>query len=511
MKHIKLLGLFLALLATACSQQVKTEYRETKLSTPNPSVEAQALYRYLNDMYGKVMLSGQMWAPWGIEEVEYVYETTGKYPAVRGHDFIHEADNQNEVRLAIEWWKKGGIPTIMWHWGAPSVGEGYPNSKEEINIENCFIEGTVEYNEMWRELKAKAVHLEALRDAKVPVLWRPMHELNGHWFWYGKQGPENFKKLWRTMYNYYVHERGINNLIWVFCHTADIDTTWYPGNEYVDITGPDTYDGGNSAHSEMFENAHKLNTPYPIAYHECGVPPNPDQCLAQNAMWLWWMQWHTGHVQRTDKNYLKYVYNHDLVITLDEIPDIMALYNWDDNCKPSALSASIKLDNGKWRKNNMALFTDANKATFKAKTNEKGSWKWNGYGTKGNSNEQMVEIDTTGTALAMFTNQCGATSSIAFHIGEPREPCKPTPLSPMMKIGSADWTPINKATVKKGDSVWFGPHPVNGGSWQWTGNTSANTRELSICATENTLLKATHTNSCGTKSSIDFEIIVVEE
>ena len=156
---------------------------------------------------------------------------------MRGADLITESANNNEIQNLINWWKAGGIPTLMWHWGAPGVGEGYENSKAEIDINRCFQEGTVEYNEMWRELKLKADHLQVLRDAHVPVLWRPLHELNGNWFWWGKKGPEQFKRLWITMYNYFVHDRGLNNLIWVLCYTGSPDGAWYPGDQYVDIAG----------------------------------------------------------------------------------------------------------------------------------------------------------------------------------------------------------------------------------------------------------------------------------
>ncbi len=64
----------------------------------------------------------------------------------------------------------------------------------------------------------------------------------------------------------------------------------------------------------------------PVAYHECGTPPNPDKCITEGAIWSWWMEWHTGHLKKVDTIYLKYVYNHELVITLDEVQDIMTLY-----------------------------------------------------------------------------------------------------------------------------------------------------------------------------------------
>ena len=301
---------------------------ERKLSTANPSREAEALYKYLLNIYGKKILSGQMWAPWSYDELKYIQEKTGKQPALRGMDFITQRDNEAEVKHAIDWWNSGGIPTIMWHWGAPGIGEGYENSKKMIDIDNCFREGTEEHSAFWAELKAKADLLEKIRDAHVPVLWRPYHELNGDWFWYGKQGPERFKKLWVTMYNYFVHERGLNNLIWVLCYTGSPDVDWFPGNAYVDITGADTYEGGDEPHPGMYNNVKEIskNNPMPVCYHECGVPPDPDECLDKNAMWLWWMEWHTDYLKKVDVDYLRRVYQHKLVVTKDEVPDIMKVY-----------------------------------------------------------------------------------------------------------------------------------------------------------------------------------------
>ncbi|CAN5360868.1 hypothetical protein BH11BAC3_BH11BAC3_06600 [soil metagenome] len=298
-----------------------------KLSTRKASNEAKALYAYLNDMFGKKILAGQMYASWGFDELKYIRDSTGKQPAIRGMDFINNRENDAEVQHAIDWWKAGGIPTIMWHWGAPAVGEGYENSKKPVNIDSIFIEGTPQYQSFWYELERKADLLEKIRDAHVPVLWRPFHELNGNWFWWGKQGPENFKKLWITVYDYMVKKRKLNNLIWVLCYTGNPDGAWYPGRKYVDIAGADTYAPGISPQINMY-NAVKniVADKMPIAYHECGTPPNPDSCLAQGAMWSWWMEWHTGHLKKVNTAYLKFIYNHELVITLDEVPDIMKQY-----------------------------------------------------------------------------------------------------------------------------------------------------------------------------------------
>ncbi len=298
-----------------------------ELSNKNATVEAKALYNYLLAIRGKKILSGQMVSNFGqFDELKYIKEVTGKQPAIRGMDLIDSSKNNEEIEFAKQWWKNGGIPTIMWHWGAPSKGGGYVNSKEAIDIDKCFEKGTPEYKAFWKELDEKAALLQKLNQAHIPVLWRPFHELNGNWFWWGKQGPEKFKLLWTTMYDYYVNKKKLNNLIWVLCYTGNPDGDWFPGRQFVDIAGADTY-GDNSPHLAMYNKVHDIvGDKMPIAFHECGTPPDPDQTLAQGAQWSWWMVWHTSHIQKVDKEYLKHVYNHEQVITLDEVPNIMAVY-----------------------------------------------------------------------------------------------------------------------------------------------------------------------------------------
>jgi hypothetical protein len=297
------------------------------LSNEKATGEAKALYQYLQAMRGKKVLSGQMVSNFGqMDELKYIYDVTGKQPAICGLDLIDSSKNQDEIAFAKEWWKKGGIPTIMWHWGAPGIGSGYENSKKAIDIDKCFEQGTPEYKAFWKELDEKAKLLKKLKRAHVPVLWRPFHELNGDWFWWSKQGPEKFKRLWITMYNYYVHKKKLNNLIWVLCYTGKPDSAWYPGRQYVDIAGADTYDD-NSPHLPMYNQVHHIvGDAMPIVFHECAIPPDPDQTLARGANWAWWMVWHTSYIAKVDKDYLKYVYQHNEVITLDEVPDMVKLY-----------------------------------------------------------------------------------------------------------------------------------------------------------------------------------------
>ena len=280
-----------------------------------------------------------MWALWGVDEIETVQRISGKLPAIRGQDYIHERSNKHENRLAIQWWQAGGIPTIMWHWGAPSKGEGYNQSKMAIDIDRCFEPGTAEHTAMWNDLERIANHLTELRDAKVPVLWRPMHECDGDWFWYGKGGGQRFVKLWQAMFDYFVHERELSNLIWVLCHSGQPRAAWNPGKEYYDLAGPDTYGTGTQA--ALFQTVQSIHGDgIPIPYHECGTIPDPDECFRQKVAWSWWMLWHTRHLTGHDRNALVRAYNHDLILTRGELPRIMDYLNRAGDAKLTESPAS---------------------------------------------------------------------------------------------------------------------------------------------------------------------------
>ncbi len=307
-------------------KQSSVSFAYEQLTTPEPSIEAEALFRYIQSIKGEKILSGQMCIPRGINELEYISSITGKQPALRGMDLENEQANEQEIKNAIDWWTKGGIPVIMWNWSAPSTAK-----TNEVSIEKCFQEGTPEFNWFWEELKTKANHLETLRDAHVPVIWCPFHEANGNLFWWGKQGPMQFKKLWQTMYNYFVHEREINNLIWVLSFSEEPDKSWFPGDAYVDIVGASSYKNDKYPRQGTFAKTRTISADIlpPIAYQQCAKIPDPDECKETGAMWSWFMQRHTIHLENIDKENLLETYHNKLLVNLDEVPEIVNDFSSD--------------------------------------------------------------------------------------------------------------------------------------------------------------------------------------
>ncbi len=297
--------------------------KEYSLSNENSTQKTFKIYKYICETYGKNMISCQQESTWMDTpnyETNYIREITGKAPAMRGLDFMNN-DFDGVVERARIWDAKGGLVTICWHTGVKS--SGYQESlDEEPDFDKLFTEGTDEYEELMKSWDKAAKALQQLQEADVTVFWRPFHEFNGSkdgsWFWWGKGGADNFVKLWRLMYDKFTDEYGLNNLIWVLGYTGDIMDGWYPGDDYCDIIGSDNYDGTTNVNA--WEKLSKV-ADKPMAFHECGNIPSAEKFIEDKAVWSWFMIWHTDTLTQNDVENLNAIYNSDLVITLDELPE----------------------------------------------------------------------------------------------------------------------------------------------------------------------------------------------
>ena len=250
-------------------------------------------------------------------EFDYIYNNTGRYPAIRGLDYMND-DFSGVNRRAKEWHDRGGIVTICWHCGFDFTGSWDECMKTVRNDwDLALTEGTPEYESLIAGMDKAAKALKELKDQNIPVLWRPFHEFDGQWFWWGKGGSENFKRLWKLMYDKFKNEYKLDNLIWVLGYADFVKDGWYPGDEYCDIIGSDTYD--NSTHKAGWELLKKL-TGKPMAFHECGNVPPVGDFVRDGAVWAWFMTWHTQYLMANNNDTLSGVYNDPRVITLDKLP-----------------------------------------------------------------------------------------------------------------------------------------------------------------------------------------------
>ena len=124
------------------------------------------------------------------------------------------------------------------------------------------------------------------------------------------------------MYDKFTYEYELTNLIWVLGYSGEVKDGWYPGDEYCDIIGSDTYD--NTTNVRAWNRLLTVTENKPLAFHECGNVPSVEKFEEDGAIWAWFMIWHTDHIMGNDPENLTAVYNSDKVITLDELPDFNA-------------------------------------------------------------------------------------------------------------------------------------------------------------------------------------------
>jgi mannan endo-1,4-beta-mannosidase len=281
--------------------------------------EAVGLMRYLSGVYRSHVLAGHQHSyrpDIADRELAAIREWTGKTPAIRGFDLMDAINGRGgpHVERALAWGRdEGGIVQLCWHWrlggrpffsdhrGHTRFPEGDPAADPVINA----------------DLERLAAILKRFAGARVPVLWRPLHEPPGEWFWWHTGGPERYKRLWRHMHAVLVDEHRLNNLIWVYsasdqggCRAFE----WYPGGDVVDIVGVDGYGG---TWSEYWDGLQTLTGGRKmIAMTENGAIPPWDEA----APWLWTMTWNNEiFAARTPDDFRRH-YGDPRTITYDDLP-----------------------------------------------------------------------------------------------------------------------------------------------------------------------------------------------
>ena len=277
--------------------------------TPKPSPEAAALYEFLQRISGEQTLVGQHCAPL-LESSRLVVaaRATQRYPALFGQDFGFDAGGmwdginfrQRVVDEAIRRHAEGFIITLMWHAVRPTEDEPVTFERSiqgeltDAQWQELVTPGTP-LNERWKsQVDVIAWFLKQLRAARVPVIWRPYHEMNGEWFWWGKKpGPSGYRALYRMLFDRFVRFHGLDNLLWVYNANevrpgVDPYAAYYPGSDVVDILATDVYHGdyGGSDYADLLA----LAQGKPIALGEVGAPP-PERALERQPRWAWFMLW----------------------------------------------------------------------------------------------------------------------------------------------------------------------------------------------------------------------------
>lgn len=306
---------------------------------PNATAEAKKLKAFLDATYGKKIISGQAFESVNETWLTRISEAShGKQPAILSLDFMNSmpwrvangANGDATTDMGIDWVKnKGGILEMHWHWDAPknsnfSTWQAFYTQNTTFDLVYALNNRTSEdYQLLIRDMDIVAEKLLRMQREGIALLWRPLHEAEGKWFWWGAKTGTACIQLYRILYDRLVNHHGVNNLIWVWNSYGTTKENWYPGDDVVDIIGWDYPDynqntGSWSQYQQLFGNKGKL-----FALGEDGKLTDPD-ILAQQP-WLYFITWAymiKDPSQNNGKNtaeWINRVYNDPRVITLDDL------------------------------------------------------------------------------------------------------------------------------------------------------------------------------------------------
>jgi len=288
-----------------------------QLANPHATPEALALKHFLDSVYGHKIISGQC----DDKYLNYIETVTGgKAPAIMGYDFNGICPSQggnNDAAKAIRWVRdRKGIAQFQWHWISPDDNGDWSSS--DFSLAAALADTSSDsYHHMIRDIDLVAGALKTMQDSMVPVLWRPLHEAEGAWFWWGMSGKDACIQLYRLMYDRLVNHHQLNNLIWIWNSYGTDKPNWYPGDDVVDIIAWDypRYTGTNNSwdqYQHLFAGNGK-----PFGIGEDGRLTDPE--ILDEQPWLYFLTWAYMIEDNNTPEWINQVYNDPRVITLDDM------------------------------------------------------------------------------------------------------------------------------------------------------------------------------------------------
>jgi mannan endo-1,4-beta-mannosidase len=275
MSQKNLIILSFILMCSCKTVHKKTSESSSEITKFSQSNETRALYNNLKLSSKKgIMFGHQDDLAYGIGWVggEFnsdVHKVCGDYPAIFGWDIGHigSTHNLDSVPFSdmknwiIEVYNRGGINTISWHQLNPATGKSSWDTSRTVD---AILPGGNLNDRFNQQLDTVAGFFNSLVSndgIKVPVIFRPYHEHNGNWFWWGASAcnEDEYKALFRYTVDYLKEKKGIQNVL--FCYSTDAFSDQddylkrYPGDKYVDIFGFDDYKSIRSTETrEIFMN-----------------------------------------------------------------------------------------------------------------------------------------------------------------------------------------------------------------------------------------------------------------
>ncbi|MCR4863282.1 MAG: glycoside hydrolase [Ruminococcus sp.] len=329
---------------------------DSSLSNKNAGDSAKVLMKFLTDNYGKYIITGQYAADDDNSELDLIYTETGKYPVIRFSNFYVPKGSFDEsfklVDAAADWYRNGGISGVTWYWTSPSKKSSIYSAESDFDlskavtgekialltqeeIRGLYGEGKISEQtySLILDIDNMAGQLTSLKNKGVPVLWRPLPEGSGDWYWWGKSGSDAYKWLWQLLYDRLTTYFELDNLIWIW--NGQSQSTLVDRKTF-DIAAVDFYVDGERDYGDRFyekfgglqkiAGKNKL-----IALSECGSVPDADSSFRDKSVWSFFALWSGEYIENekgeysdkyTGKKSLIRLYNSEGALTLDEYRDM---------------------------------------------------------------------------------------------------------------------------------------------------------------------------------------------
>ncbi|HAK58137.1 MAG TPA: beta-mannosidase [Lachnospiraceae bacterium] len=307
---------------------------------PNATPAAKKLLSYLYETAGNSIITGQHTQTVPMEEISYIEKSTGKSPKLRGFELLSYSpninyddasdacltevyENKNTLDTALEWARNSdGILTFSFHWFSPLGGRDKSFYAEHTDFDASLIlkEGTPERDAFFHDMDVIANLLKPFCDEDIPILWRPFHESDGTWFWWGAQGPEVARELYILMFKHYTEVHHLDNLVWVW--NCRLPEGW-PGDEYVDVISVDIYHENDDPtdYEEEYKELRKATSETKVAaLAEIGYLPDIEMLQKSRIPWAYFMTWSKEFIigeQYNSTDRLRKMYSSPYAITLN--------------------------------------------------------------------------------------------------------------------------------------------------------------------------------------------------
>lgn len=285
-----------------------------KTANKNATEATKKLLNFLEETAGRKIITGQHTQTNPMEEIDYIREVTGAEPLLRGFELLSYSpninyedsdedcltevyENRGTVETALDWAKNTNeIVTLTFHWFSPIGGrdKSFYSKNTDFDAEKILMENTPERDVFYRDMDVIAKQLRKFQEADVPVLWRPFHEAEGDWFWWGVKGPGVASKLYCMMFEYYTNVLHLDNLLWVWnCPIKEA----YPGDAYVDVISVDIYleKYEKTDYYKEYKNlVNQTSSNKVAALAEIGYLPDIALLEQSHVPWAYYMTWSIG-------------------------------------------------------------------------------------------------------------------------------------------------------------------------------------------------------------------------